>query len=260
MKEEEIRSKFVLIPLDRIEPNEGQIEGLPANPRDIVDRKFDLLIKSILMHPKMLELRCLMVLPFNDGKFIAIGGNMRHRGLSEIAKMSPAQVNITLGKCSGYAQLSADEREYLRKYWEAWLKSKDKPIPVWHKNRGKEYFIKMCENYPYVALGGIVTKEIPRQKYEKGFPWFIKTAHLHRCKIHGLGYTTILNLPKYHFDSVDSTAWLYGNRGVYLYKFNPSKGTMDQLKADNARLKSREGAVNNFREWVKLCKYAEANW
>ena len=45
-----------------------------------------------------------------------------------------------------------------------------------------------------------------------------------------------------------------------LYKFNPSKGTMDQLKADNARLKSREGAVNNFREWVKLCKYAEANW
>jgi hypothetical protein len=150
------------------------------------------------------------------------------------------------------------EVERLREKLEAMTGKK--PIPVWHKNRGKEYFIKMCENYPYVALGGIVTKEIPRQKYEKGFPWFIKTAHLHRCKIHGLGYTTILNLPKYHFDSVDSTAWLYGNRGGYLYKFNPSKGTMDQLKADNARLKSREGAVNNFREWVKLCKYAEANW
>ena len=131
------------------------------------------------------------------------------------------------------------EVERLREKLEA-LTGK-KPIPVWHKNRGKEYFIKMCENYPYVALGGIVTKEIPRQKYEKGFPWFIKTAHLHHCKIHGLGYTTILNLPKYHFDSVDSTAWLYGNRGGYLYKFNPSKGTMDQLHADNARLKSREG-------------------
>lgn len=88
-----------------------------------------------------------------------------------------------------------------------------KPIPVWHKNRGKEYFIKMCECYPYVALGGIVTKEIPRQLYEKGFPWFIKTAHDHGCKIHGLGYTTVANLHRYHFDSVDSTAWLYGNRG-----------------------------------------------
>lgn len=135
-----------------------------------------------------------------------------------------------------------------------------KPIPVWHKNRGKEYFIKMCEKYPYVALGGIVTKEIPRQKYEKGFPWFIKTAHEHHCKIHGLGYTTVANLHKYRFDSVDSTAWLYGNRGGYLYKFNPSTGLMEQLKAEgNVRLKSREGAVNNFNEWVKFGKWADMN-
>lgn len=88
-----------------------------------------------------------------------------------------------------------------------------KPIPVWHKMRGKEYFIRMCRDYPYVALGGIVTKEIPREAYEKGFPWFIKTAHMHGAKIHGLGYTSIANLKKYRFDSVDSTAWLYGNRG-----------------------------------------------
>jgi len=129
MKEEEIRSKFVLIPLDRIEPNEGQLEGLPANPRDIVDRKFDLLIKSILMHPKMLELKCMMVLPFGDDKFIVIGGNMRYRGLTEISKMSPAQINIMLGKCSGYAQLSADDRERLRNFWGEWVKSKDRLIP-----------------------------------------------------------------------------------------------------------------------------------
>lgn len=132
-----------------------------------------------------------------------------------------------------------------------------KPIPVWHKNRGKEYFIRMCEEYPYVAIGGIVTKEIPRQIYEKAFPWFIKTAHEHKCKIHGLGYTTIANLHKYHFDSVDSTAWLYGNRGGYLYKFNPKTGLMEQMSKDGCRLKSREGAVNNFNEWVKFGMYAE---
>lgn len=132
-----------------------------------------------------------------------------------------------------------------------------KPIPVWHRNRGKEYFIKMCENYPYVALGGIVTKEIDRKKYETAFPWFIKTAHDHKCKIHGLGYTTVANLKKYHFDSVDSTAWLYGNRGGYLYKFNPRTGLLEQLSKDGCRLKSREGAVNNFNEWVKFGKYAE---
>lgn len=53
------------------------------------------------------------------------------------------------------------ETEKLREKLEA-LTGK-KPIPVWHRNRGKEYFIQMCKNYPYVALGGIVTKEIPRQ-------------------------------------------------------------------------------------------------
>lgn len=134
-----------------------------------------------------------------------------------------------------------------------------KPIPVWHRNRGKEYFIKMCENYPYVALGGIVTKEIDRKKYETAFPWFIKTAHGHKCKIHGLGYTTVENLKKYHFDSVDSTAWLYGNRCGYLCTFNPRTGLLERLSKEGCRLKSREGAVSNFNEWVKFGKYAENN-
>ena len=132
-----------------------------------------------------------------------------------------------------------------------------KPIPVWHKSRGKEYFIKMCQNYPYVALGGIVTKEIPIDIYESGFPWFIKTARQYGAKIHGLGYTRLTNLHKYHFDSVDSTAWLYGNRGGYLYKFNPQTKMIDKVQPKNFRLKPREGAVHNFTEWLKFSEYAE---
>ena len=147
------------------------------------------------------------------------------------------------------------EVERLRKKLER-LTNK-KPIPVWHKNRGKDYFIEMCENYHYVAIGGIVTKEIPRVLYERAFPWFIQTAHDHGVKIHGLGYTTIANLKRYHFDSVDSTAWLYGNRGGYIYKFNPTTGLMEQYSKEGARLKSRNGALNNFAEWVKFSEYAK---
>lgn len=147
------------------------------------------------------------------------------------------------------------ETERLREKLEALTGRK--PIPVWHRSRGKKYFIQMCKNYPYVALGGIVTKEIPRQKYETAFPWFIKTAHEHGTKIHGLGYTTVANLQKYRFDSVDSTAWLYGNRGGYIYKFNPRTGLLEQIKKDGCRLKTREGAVNNFNEWVKFGIHAE---
>ena len=86
-----------------------------------------------------------------------------------------------------------------------------KCIPVWHKSRGKEEYLKMCEEYDYVAIGGIVTKEITKEQYSF-FPWFINEAHKRGCKIHGLGFTDTNLLQKYHFDSVDSTAWLSGSR------------------------------------------------
>ena len=131
-----------------------------------------------------------------------------------------------------------------------------KPIPVWHCNRGKEYFINMCKQYSYVAIGGLV-KNDGNDVPDKYFPWFIRTAHENGAKIHGLGYTSITGLYKYHFDSVDSTAWLYGNRGGYLYKFNPNTGMLDKIKKEGCRLRPREGAVNNFNEWVKFGRYAE---
>lgn len=132
------------------------------------------------------------------------------------------------------------------------------PIPVWHKGRGKDYFAGMAKDYNYVAIGGIVTQEIPREKYEAAFPWFIRQAHESGAKIHGLGYTSIEGVHRYHFDSVDSTAWLYGNRGGYLYKFTPQTGDFCKIKAPaGTRLKSREAAMYNFLEWIKFQHYAE---
>lgn len=78
------------------------------------------------------------------------------------------------------------------------------------------------------------------------------------ANIHGLGYTSIAGLHKYHFDSVDSTAWLYGNRGGYLYKFNAKKGDFDKITAPaGMRLKSKDAAMNNYIEWTKFQQYAE---
>ena len=131
------------------------------------------------------------------------------------------------------------------------------PIPVWHKNRGKDYFIGMCKNYPYVAIGGIVTEEIKRSTYEKLFQWFINTAHKYGAKIHGLGYTSVEKLKLFHFDSVDSTAWLYGNRGGWVDKFDISSAKMVKIQKKGCLLKSKEAAINNFLQWAKFSKYAE---
>lgn len=133
-----------------------------------------------------------------------------------------------------------------------------KCIPVWHKSRGKAEFLKMCDQYDYVAIGGIVSKEITSQEY-KYFPWFIKEAHMRGAKIHGLGFTNLEGLKKYKFDSVDSTSWTTGNRFGAIYTFNGK--TMEKAKKpEGKRLKdARASAIRNFNEWVKFQKYAERN-
>ena len=72
-----------MIPIGKIEPNKGQIEGLPKNPRFIRDEKYEKLKQSILDDPEMLQLREVLVIPYQD-KFICIGGNMRYRVLKEL--------------------------------------------------------------------------------------------------------------------------------------------------------------------------------
>lgn len=71
--------------LSQLELNEGQLPGLPANPRDIIQEKFELLKKNLLDYPEMLKLRGLLVYPLSKSShYIIIGGNMRYRAMKEL--------------------------------------------------------------------------------------------------------------------------------------------------------------------------------
>jgi hypothetical protein len=129
-------------------------------------------------------------------------------------------------------------------------------IPVWHKSRGKAEWIKMCNEYKYVAIGGIVSKEIKPADY-KFFPWFLDEAHKRGVKVHGLGFTSVKDLPKYHFDSVDSTSWKSGGRFGQLHRFE--NGTIKTITQKSKRAVYRKMDINNFNEWLKFQKYAETN-
>lgn len=147
------------------------------------------------------------------------------------------------------------EVERLRKKLE--IATKKKCIPVWHKSRGLAYWKKMTKKYNYVAIGGIVTKEIKRKEYDVFIP-LLQIAKDNNCKVHGLGFTNSIGMQKYKFDSVDSTAWVYGNRGGFLYKFNGR--SLDKIqKPPGTRLNAKETAIHNFKEWVKFQKYAKNN-
>lgn len=131
-----------------------------------------------------------------------------------------------------------------------------KSIPVWHKSRGRDEFVNMCREYDYVAIGGIVTKEITPDDY-KYFSWFVSTAHEHGARIHGLGFTNADGLLKYKFDSVDSSSWVYGNKYGMVQTFNGHGMRYVSKKKTVGRLKNHTDiAVNNFNEWAKFQRYA----
>lgn len=59
-----------------LRPNNGQVEGLPKNPRKISKKQLEKLKKSVQDAPEMLQLRELIVVPHGDA-FIVIAGNQR---------------------------------------------------------------------------------------------------------------------------------------------------------------------------------------
>lgn len=74
------------IPTVNIWPNDGQISGIPKNPRFIRDDRFAKLVRSIIDHPEMLKLRECLVVEYED-EFVAIAGNMRLRAVVEASSM-----------------------------------------------------------------------------------------------------------------------------------------------------------------------------
>ena len=87
------------------------------NPRTISKEKFAKLVNSLLSLPKMLEIRPIAV----DAKGMALGGNMRYRALSEIAKMSEADLRKRLDTIRDVKKKTDAERAALLDYWLKWI-------------------------------------------------------------------------------------------------------------------------------------------
>lgn len=71
------------IPLSKLTANNGQIEGIPKNPRFIKNERYQKLLKSIQDNPEFLGARELIVHEHN-GKFVVLCGNMRYRAAKEL--------------------------------------------------------------------------------------------------------------------------------------------------------------------------------
>lgn len=83
--------------LSLIDLNEGQIEGLPKNPREWTITDVERLAASIEETPELLDARGVIVYPYK-GRYVAIGGNLRITALRHSgAKKIPC---VVLPKCT----------------------------------------------------------------------------------------------------------------------------------------------------------------
>lgn len=94
------------IALSRVSENE-------ANPRTITEVNFQKLVKSILVFPKMLQLRPIVV----DETYKALGGNMRTRALCHIVSMTPEAIMDVLDTDQ---RLTDAEKLAIANYWSQW--------------------------------------------------------------------------------------------------------------------------------------------
>ena len=134
-----------------------------------------------------------------------------------------------------------------------------KCIPVWHRSRGEQNWIDLCKEYDYVAIGGIVTREIKRSEHGI-FSYLLKIARDHGTKVHGLGYTNLKGLKRYRFDSVDSTSWISGQKFLNMMTYlGDGNFQISRPKEGEVGINPKERLSYNFREWIKFQKWAEDN-
>ena len=127
-------------------------------------------------------------------------------------------------------------------------------IPVFHRERGKDYFIDMVKNYKYVAIGGIAVKDIKKTEH-KYFPWFIDKAHEYGCKIHGLGYTDFAHVDKYCFDTVDSTSWIVGGKYGNIYTIRDGYPKQTSLRKEGHKCNGEKINEHNMKVFMKYSEH-----
>lgn len=79
-----METKTQNISIALLDYNKGQLKGLPKNPRFFRDYRYEAMKKSIEESPEMLELRELIVFPYDDGRFVVVCGNLRLRACREL--------------------------------------------------------------------------------------------------------------------------------------------------------------------------------
>ena len=137
--------EFKKIAVSKLTMNTGQIEGVPANPRQWTQADLDRLAASIEETPELLDARGAIVVP-HKGKFVVLGGNMRltaakKLGLAEMpCAVLPADTPIETLKAvviKDNGAFGAWDFDALANEWDD-LPLTDWGVPAWKTGEDEE--------------------------------------------------------------------------------------------------------------------------
>lgn len=163
------KESYLTLKLDVLELNEGQLKGVPRNPRFIKDEKFEDLKQSIRESPEFLRANTLKVYQLKNKNYIVIGGNMRLRACRELQmKEVPCYVfpqSTTLKKLREYAM--KDNLAYGQFDW-------DEIANEWDEEELGEWAFDMPEDFkddlPLLEEDEAQDKDSEQQKTEETRP------------------------------------------------------------------------------------------
>lgn len=102
------------IALSRLVENED-------NPRTITNSQFQKLVQSIIVFPRMLSLRPIVV----DETMTALGGNMRLRALRHLTTMDETGIRL---KLNAEGRLTEEQQTAIIDYWKEWQMQPTVPV------------------------------------------------------------------------------------------------------------------------------------
>lgn len=162
---------ITMLPMSAIEINNGQLKGLPKNPRLVKNAKYDKLKESITNYPEMLSWRSLLVYPLDNGKYIIVGGNMRYRAMKELGHKEAPVFIITketpIEKIKAYTILDNNgfgewDWDLLANEWDAaQLTSWGVDLPIMESEINMDEFFDSLDNEDEKSKGEKLTITIP---------------------------------------------------------------------------------------------------
>lgn len=149
-----------------------QLKVNPENPRTISEFMMGKLTESLLVFPKMLELRPIIV---NKNK-VALGGNQRLQVLLNILNMEDVEIEEYLENQSKYRLDPEEKQNELKSFWNSWKNNPVVPAKIaddMTPEEEKEFLAKDNLHYGEDDVE-VLKKEYDRndiEEYVGSVPW-----------------------------------------------------------------------------------------